>query len=78
MKYLWVILKPLFVSVGIVISGYMAVDAWIVQRAETVINPVKKEFLAWRSADMQHLDNNFTRMDKRLDRIEALIRDTKR
>jgi hypothetical protein len=41
MKYLWVILKPLFVFVGIIISGYMAVDTWIIQRAQTVVVPLE-------------------------------------
>ena len=75
MKYLWIILKPLFVSVGIIISGYMAVDAWIIQRAETVVKPLELRIMAVRGADLQHIDGRFNQIDNKLNKIEALIRE---
>jgi hypothetical protein len=75
MKYLWVILKPLFVSVGIIISGYMAVDAWIIQRAETVVKPLESRIMAIRDTDIEHIDSRFNRIDDKLDKIHEAIRE---
>ena len=69
MKYLWVILKPLFVFVGIIISGYMAVDTWIIQRAQTVVVPLEQRIMAVRSADLHYLSERFDRVEKKLDKI---------
>jgi hypothetical protein len=69
MKYLWIILKPLIVFVGIIISGYMAVDTWIIQRAQTVVQPLELKIMAIRSADIGHLDKRFDRVEKKLDKL---------
>lgn len=59
----------------LLVTGYIAIDAWVVTKAETVVNPVRKEMMAVRDADFQHINGRFDRTDAKLDRIMELIKE---
>lgn len=59
----------------LLITGYITIDSWVVTKAETVVNPVRKEMMAVRDADFQHINGRFDRTDAKLDRIMELIKE---
>lgn len=79
MKIVWAFIWPIVKVVGgysmLLITGYIAIDTWVVTKAETVVNPVRKEMMAVRDADFQHINGRFDRTDAKLDRIMELIKE---
>jgi hypothetical protein len=68
-------LGKLISGVGIMIAGIFAVDNFIVERVQTrVAEPLKKEVLAYRSADFQHFDSKIDKIDKKIDNIRDILR----
>ena len=59
----------------LLVTGYIAIDAWVVTKAETVVNPVRKEIMAVRDADFQHINGRFDRTDAKLDKIMELVKE---
>jgi hypothetical protein len=60
------ILSLVFKYTVFIIATYIAVDAWVISRANTVVDPVKSELSAVHKEGMDHIN-------KRFDRIEYLI-----
>lgn len=61
-----VIVKFIFKYTAFIIATYVAVDAWVISRANTVVEPVKSEMMAVHKEGMDHINRRF-------DRIEYLI-----
>lgn len=73
--FLWPIIKVVGGYSMLLVTGYIAIDAWVVTKAETVVNPVRKEIMAVRDADFQHINGRFDRTDAKLDKIMELVKE---
>lgn len=51
MKMLFSVLKISLTSIGFIIGVYMSVEFWVIDRANTVVEPVRKEVKLMRSYD---------------------------
>lgn len=78
MKLAWTFIWPILKILGgyslLLITGYITIDAWVITKAETVVNPVRKEMMAVRNTDFEHITARFDRQDKKLDDILELLR----
>lgn len=60
---------------GAIIAGVFAIDNFIIERVQTrVAEPLKKEVLAYRSADFQHFDSKIDKIDRKIDDIRDILR----
>lgn len=77
MKLAWAFLWPLIKIVGgysvLLVTGYITIDAWVITKAETVVNPVRKEMMAVRNADFEHMNARFDRAERKLDKIIRIM-----
>lgn len=52
-----------------VVITYMAIDTWVVNKAKTVVDPVKSEMYRVREVDKSHFDSRLDRMEHKIDKL---------
>jgi uncharacterized protein (DUF697 family) len=70
---IWKAIKFVLGGLGVIIGAYIAVDSWVIMRAETVTKPLEQKLMAVRSADKEHFEDRFDRVELKLDEIKILI-----
>lgn len=77
MKLAWAFIWPVLKVIGgyslLLITGYMAIEKWSINTAHTVVDPVRKEMMAVRDADFEHINGRFDRTEQKLDKIIDMI-----
>lgn len=68
-QFAWPVIKVVGGYTLLVVSAYMAIDTWAVNKAQTVVGPVRKEMMAIRGVDFQHFNSRFDRTEEKLDMI---------
>jgi len=78
-KIAWAFIWPVLKVIGgyslLLLSGYIAIEKWSINTAHTVVEPVRKEMMAVRNADFQHINSRFNRTDAKLDKLLEAIRE---
>ena len=73
---IWKSLKAILGIIGIIIGAIFAADNFVIERVQTrVAEPLKKEMLAYRSADFQHFDGKIDKIDRKLDELKEIVQD---
>lgn len=61
----WIILK----YTSVIVLAYIAVDSWVMTKAKTQAHLIEDKMVAVRSADMQHLNGRFDRIETKIDKL---------
>jgi hypothetical protein len=70
-------LKAFIAVLGFMFTVVSASYIGIVTIAKTEAKGIEEKILAVRESDLRHLDDRFNRVDDKLDKIQALIKETK-